>query len=54
MEENDFIDIAHGSAYYDGDTAAGRYFAESARRLYRAPSDVFRLPLIEQGWVTDS
>lgn len=20
MEENDFIDIAHGSAYYDGDT----------------------------------
>ena len=46
---------AHAAlAYYDGDTAAGRYFAESARRLYQAPSDVFRLPLIEQGWVTDS
>ena len=46
---------AHAAlAYYDGDTAAGRYFAESARRLYRAPSDVFRLPLIEQGWITDS
>ena len=46
---------AHAAlAYYDGDTAAARYFAESARRLYRAPSDVFRLPLIEQGWVTDS
>ncbi len=46
---------AHAAlAYYDGDAAAGRYFAESARRLYRAPSDVFRLPLIEQGWITDS
>ena len=46
---------AHAAlAYYDGDTAAGRYIAESARRLYRAPSDVFRLPLIEQGWITDS
>lgn len=46
---------AHAAlAYYDGDAAAGRYFAESARRLYRAPGDVFRLPLIEQGWITDS
>lgn len=46
---------AHAAlAYFDGDTAAGRYFAESARRLYRTPSDVFRLPLIEQGWITDS
>ncbi|MFO1523486.1 MAG: hypothetical protein U1G05_15930 [Kiritimatiellia bacterium] len=45
---------AHAAlAYHDGDVAAGRYFSESARRLYRNPSDVFRLPLIEQGWITD-
>ena len=46
-----FYYIHAAIAFDQGDIAAGRYFSESARLLYRESGHIFRLPLIEAGWI---
>lgn len=38
-------------AYHAGDFEQGRFFSSAALRLYQPRSQVFRIPLIEQGWL---
>ena len=43
---------AHAAwAFADGRIEEGRYFAETARKLYISGNELFRPSLVEQGWL---
>jgi len=52
-EKNPAFYYAHAAvAFARGEFEQGRYFSESALRLHNPQSQVYRIPLIEAGWLS--